>query len=58
MTHHVAQARQLLRKVLVGPVRCALDDVDVEGTVSLESLFSGAKGFLQRWRPHRDSIIS
>ena len=44
MCGHVAHARQILRKVLVGPVRCSLDDDGVEGSFDLRPLISGLKG--------------
>jgi site-specific DNA recombinase len=44
MTGHVAHARQILRKVLVGPVLCQLEDDRVDGAVNLQPLISGAKG--------------
>jgi hypothetical protein len=43
-----------LRKVLMGPVVCQLEDDRVEGAINLRSLISGAKGLPQGWRPYRE----
>jgi hypothetical protein len=47
MDGHVAQARQILRKVLVGPVwwhPVESDDLNVSREINLHSVISGANG--------------
>ena len=50
MCSHVAHARQILRKVLVGPVWCSLDDD--EDPVDLKPLMVGLKELLRCLASH------